>query len=240
MQENIKGKTVLITGASSGIGRAIAEAFADEGVKIALCALPKDHESLKSLAADLSSRAQGVITIPADLTCDEDLHSIVPEVRCKLGEVEILVNNAGAFMRSKVADTTLKEFDYYMRLNLRAPFFLSKQVIPAMIERGWGRIINIGSSSAYEGFAETSVYCTSKHGLLGFSRAMCEELRKMGIRVHIISPSDTDTPLYRKFYSVKDPLTLILPEEIAETVLFLTRYSGRGIICEMRISRMRK
>jgi NAD(P)-dependent dehydrogenase (short-subunit alcohol dehydrogenase family) len=240
MQENLEGKIVLITGASSGIGRAIAEAFADEGTKLALCALPAERENLESVAAVLSNRAQSVITIPADLTGDEDLQTVVHEVRRRLGEVEVLINNAGTFVRNKVADSTLEEFDYCMRLNLRAPFFLSKQVIPAMVEHGWGRIINIGSSSAYEGFGGTSIYCASKHGLLGFSRAMCEELREAGVRVHIISPSDTDTPQYRRFFSVKDPLMLIAPEEIAQMVIFLTRYSGRGIIHEVRVGRMRR
>lgn len=240
MRENLKGRTVLVTGASSGIGRAIAEAFADEGARIALCALPDDKDLLEQVAAGMAGRAEAVITIPADLTRDEDLQGVVPAVGGGLGDVDILVNNAGLFLRAEAAEASVEEFDRCVRLNLRAPFVLSKAVIPEMLARKWGRIINIGSSSAHQGFAGTSIYCASKHGLLGLSRSLHEELRTSGVRVHLVSPSDTDTPQYRRFFTIDDASKVIEPREIAEMVLFLAQCSGRGVVHEVRFGRMRK
>ena len=238
-ETDLKDKAVLVTGASSGIGRAMAEAFADQETKLALCALPADRDRLDQIALGMRGRAKEVITIAADLTLDDDLLEVVPQVRRRLGKVDILINNAGLFQRADVADAPLADFDRCMRLNLRAPFVLAKHVIPEMVERRWGRIINIASSSAYSGYAGTGVYCASKHGLLGLCRSMHEELRRFGIRVSVIAPSDTDTPGYRADFAVKDESTLIQPSELARTAVFLARSCGEGALAEVRVTRMR-
>jgi 3-oxoacyl-[acyl-carrier protein] reductase len=136
-----------------------------------------------------------------------------------------------------LSDSNLNDFDTTINLNVRAPFIFCKEFVEDMMKNKWGRIINIGSISAYTGSKETSLYCASKHALLGFSRALHDELKKYNIRTFFVSPSGTKTAM-GKLIKNQNFDTFINPMEIAEYVVFICSFDGEMISDEIKLNRM--
>mgnify|MGYP003624890373 CR=1 FL=1 len=169
----LAGKNVFITGASGGLGSQIALEFAKQGCNLYLTG--RQGEKLVELAKNLESQtSKSVFWESGDLECPQQLEYVISDAKRKLGEIDILVNCAGVFVVKELKATSNEDFDSTMNLNVRVPFVLCREFIGAMAKNKWGRIINIGSSSSYNGFKETSVYCASKHALLGLSRSLHE------------------------------------------------------------------
>jgi 3-oxoacyl-[acyl-carrier protein] reductase len=234
MNNVLKGKTAFITGASRGIGKAIVHALARKGMKVSICG--RSLERVEALAEDIKPHADAVTVNQVDLTNEEQLQQAIKKTRQELGSIELLVNCAGVFTRGDILDLSVEEWDSCIELNLRVPFLLCKEVIPDMITAGWGRIINIGSTSSYDGFAGSGAYCASKHALLGLSRTLYNELSSKNIRVHIVSPGTVDTEMIKDL-NVHNPATLISPDVVADMVALLASQSGRGILGEVKINR---
>jgi len=230
----LKDKVCAITGAGGGIGRALALGFAAKGARLILSS--RDAIALESTCAAVRESGHAdVRAIVSDLSRDADALSLAGHVG--RSSVDILVNNAGVFPTGPFLETGLADLDACLTVNLRAPFALSRAAAPHMVARKWGRIVNIGSSSAYMGVARSSLYCASKHALLGLSRALHAELRDQGVRVFCISPGSVKTRMGKDVQG-QDFETFIEPEEVARAVLFAVEEHGNLVCDEIRLNRM--
>jgi 3-oxoacyl-[acyl-carrier protein] reductase len=162
--------------------------------------------------------------------------SVVEHVSTALGEIGVLVNNAGVLIARPIEELTLEDWDATMATNLRGLFLMTRAVLPPMRARGHGDIVNVASLAARNGFAGGSAYVASKHAVLGFGRALMLELRKEGIRVITVCPGSVDTVLLRDQPMLKpDPARILQPEDVAETILHSLRLPERALVSEVDI-----
>jgi NAD(P)-dependent dehydrogenase (short-subunit alcohol dehydrogenase family) len=231
----LKGRRAVVTGASGGLGRAIALELACRGCQLLL--VGRNQARLDAVVNDVA-RAGGQAALQvADFTDEKAAERVAARAGETLGSVDILINCAGVFPVASLAETSIADFDACFVVNVRTPFLLMKHFAPAMAQRGWGRIVNVGSSSAYAGFPEASVYCASKHALLGLSRALYQELKKSGVRVFCLSPGSIQTEMGRK---VRGQLyeTFMRPDEVARYVTFVMSFDAGMISEEVRLNRL--
>ena len=233
----LRGKRMLVTGATGGIGREIARRFAS--VVGSLVLTGRNAQRLAETGAALagSDLPARVITHAADLGSDTDMSSLLDCVRREFGGIDVLVNCAGVFPVHALGEASVAEFDACFNVNVRAPFALCLALVPDMAARGWGRVVNIGSSSAYAGFKDTSVYCASKHALLGLSRSLHDEYKRQNVRVFCVSPGSVKTEMGRLVRNQTFE-TFLDPAEIAEFLLDLISHDGPMIAEEVRLNRI--
>ena len=223
----LKGKKALITGATGGLGRQICLSLAFAGCKIhATGTSAAKLDELEFLINSIDDACLG--TYQVDLTDEKSIKKTCSDL-----EVDILINCAGVFPIASLEKSTIEEFDKCMAINLRAPFLLTKLLISHMKNQGWGRVINVGSSSAYGGF----IYCTSKHGLLGLSRSLYNEYRESGVKVFSVSPGSIKTPMGKTIKN-QDYNTFMEPKEIADFITKIISYDGNMIPEETRLNRV--
>jgi NAD(P)-dependent dehydrogenase (short-subunit alcohol dehydrogenase family) len=205
----LNGKTAIVTGASRGIGLAIAKGLAREGVRLGLLSRSKPGIGGEFIACDFS-----------DL---DKVPEAVRQLTDRLGKVDFLINNAGTFLEKPVHEMQLDDWERVQRVNLTAPFLITREVLPQMIAHRSGRIINIASTASSQGYLHQSAYVASKHGLLGFARALAMEVKPHNIHVHTLCPGGVDTDLIKGTYLGKrlKGQPMIQPEDIAEVVIFL-------------------
>lgn len=189
----LENKVVIITGASSGLGRALAMAFARRGARVVLTA--RRRELLEDVYREIEPYAAAALVIQADLTDDEQLRRIVPETLETFGRIDVLLNNAGRNGGSLFQNTSPDRIDTHLALNLRAPMMLTHQVLPLMIAQGSGSIINIGSTTSRVAAPTFVSYGASKHGLAGFTDALRREIEGTGVRVMLALPGWVRTEL---------------------------------------------
>jgi short-subunit dehydrogenase len=187
------GKVALITGASRGIGKAIALRFAREGLNLILAA--RTRQDLLAVQNEVEEMGRQCFLIPTDLRSPEAIQNLVRRGLDVMGHIDILVNNAGMGFWAPVEELTLEQFDEMFEVNMRAVFLLTKAVLPQMKSNGYGHIINIASTSSRWTYPDGSLYCASKFAVLGFNEALAKELRPSGIRVTAICPGQVNTYL---------------------------------------------
>jgi NAD(P)-dependent dehydrogenase (short-subunit alcohol dehydrogenase family) len=231
----LQGRTAVITGASGGVGRAVALELAGLGCRLFLTG--RNGTRLSATRADVSALGPAAHDHVADLSDPSDVENLAIQAVKTMGQVDMLINSAGLFPVTSLQETAPEEFDQCFAVNVRAPFVLMRRLAPAMAERSWGRIVNIASSSAYAGFRNTSVYCASKHALLGLSRALYQELKGQGVRVYCLSPGSIQTEMGR---SVPGQVfeTFIRPDEIARYIAFMISFDAEMISEEVRLNRV--
>lgn len=185
----------VITGAGRGIGRAIALALVERGLDVAL--LGRTQDDLVAVAAEVLERAprRRALVLACDVSRDADVHHARDRVLAELGAPSVVVNNAGVVVRARVEDTSEHAWDHVMDVNLKGAFLVTRAFLPAMRDRGHGRVVNISSISATLGTARLSAYCASKWGLVGFTKALAEELRGSGLQAVSILPGSVDTSM---------------------------------------------
>ena len=176
-----------------------------------------------------------LIGIPCDFSIPEDIQNLCQSLENY--EIDILVNSAGVFPLKNLRQSTLEDYEDCFNINVKVPFLLSSLLGSKMCERGWGRIINIGSSSAYNGSEDTGLYCASKHALLGLTRSLYKEFKPHNVRVFSISPGSSQTPMGATDKR-QDFTTFITPEEVAKFTCYAAGFDGEGISEEIRINRM--
>ena len=238
MLASLKGKNVFLTGATGGIGRELAFQFARSGCNLFLTG--RERERLSDLADSiLSEDNQVTVSYQAgDLENSQDVFLLVDGVSRSLGDIDILVNCAGSFIVKSLFESSLDDFDKSFNVNVRAPFVFSREFAKSMSKAGWGRIINIGYSSSYSGFSNTSLYCSSKHALLGMSRAFYDELKDHNIKTFCFSPGSVKTEMGKKVKN-QDFSTFIDPVELAEYIVFTISFDSDMISEELRINRFK-
>jgi 3-oxoacyl-[acyl-carrier protein] reductase len=197
----LAGRTALITGGNTGIGRAVALAYADEGADVAIGWIEREPEA-HALAAAIEARGRRAMAIRADVTVEAEVRGLVEASRRHLGSIDILVSNAGIQRPQAITETTLADWERMMAVHLRGAFLCCREVAPLMMARRSGRIIVVTSQLAYIGRPRYTAYSAAKGGLLAFMRALAQELAPHGILVNSVSPGLIDTGF--------DPL----PEEV--------------------------
>jgi 3-oxoacyl-[acyl-carrier protein] reductase len=213
-----EGKVAVVTGAGRGIGKAISVSLAKAGCRVVLAA--RTREQIEAVQIEILSKGGDALAIPTDLAVDEDIKRLVEESQAKWGAVDILINNAGWGKRAPVVGASLTDWEQTFRLNLRAPMVLAKALLPKMIAKREGAVINIGSVSGKTGEANGAAYSASKFGLIGFTQSLYEEVREHGIKVAVILPGFVDTPLIPPNRQL-DRSKMIQADDIAQTVLFV-------------------
>jgi NADP-dependent 3-hydroxy acid dehydrogenase YdfG len=185
-ESGLQDQVVLITGASSGLGRASALALARAGADVAL--LARSERDLQAVAAEVEKLERRALVLPTDLSDETAVLSAVEQVISSFGRVDVLLNNAGTDVPGPVTDLSADDWDLVLNVNLRAPFLLAKAVFPTMQARGRGTIINVSSVAGKRGWANAAAYCASKFGLTGFTQALHAEGKEHGIRAVVIYP----------------------------------------------------
>jgi 3-oxoacyl-[acyl-carrier protein] reductase len=225
----LAGKVALVTGASRGIGLAIARRLAKMGARLSLCA--RDAKRLQAVAAELQRGGDTVLALAANVTQADEIASLVQRTEQSLGPVEILVNNAGIGYFGPTHEASEANWDAVLDTNLKSVFLLSRAVAPGMIQRRSGHIINIGSLAGKNAFPGGGIYCASKWGLLGLTECLAEDLRASGIRVSVICPGTVATDFSP--HAGKDPRKMLQPEDIAHTVEMILTQAPQSFISEV-------
>lgn len=237
----LEGLHAVVTGGGSGIGAAIAERLLEEGARVTL--MGRGADRLAARQAALSAR--GAVGVQV---CDVASEAGVIAAFAAAGPVDLLINNAGQVETAPTARTSLQTWRRLLDVNLTGTFLCSREVVPGMAERGFGRIINIASTASLKGYAYVAAYCAAKHGVLGLTRAMALELARKGVTVNAVCPGYTDTEIVaqavqtivaktgrtpeaarQELASVNPQGRLIDPAEVAATVAWLARRDASSI-----------
>ena len=230
--KSLAGKTALVTGASRGIGFAIARKLGRMGAKVGICA--READRLEEAAALLRTEEIEVDAVSADVTNAAEIAALVAKTEKSLGSIEILVNNAGIGYFGPVQEADEKNWDAVLDTNLKSVFLLTKAVAPGMIGRRSGHIINIASLAGKNAFKGGAIYCASKWGLMGLTESAAEDLREYGIRVSVICPGSVATE-FGSPASKKDPRKMLQPDDIAHAVEMLVTQAPQSFISEVLI-----
>ena len=212
----MKNKVCILTGAGGGIGSAIAERLFDIGFRLVL--LGRNEEKLKKVA-----KGRECLILPGDICDDNYIKETIEKTVEIYGGIDFVINNAGIAQSKPFEEITMQEYDEIMNTNARAPFLMCKTALPYLVKSDCGTIINIASVTAHKGYELQSVYAASKHALLGFSKALAKEYYNKGVRVHIISPGAVFTDMVKISRPDLTGVGMLLPEDIAETVLYLIK-----------------
>lgn len=228
----------VVTGGGSGIGAAVAAALSREGHRVTL--MGRNLHRLQAQAATMGNVAVQV--------CDVGDEASVLAAFGAVGPVDLLINNAGQVETAPLAKTTLEAWQRQLNVNLTGTFLCSRSVLPAMRERGFGRIVNVASTAGLKGYAYVAAYCAAKHGVVGLTRALALEVARSGITVNAVCPGYTETEIVASAIATIQSKTgrtaeearlelakanpqgrLITPEEVAASVVWLTRSEAGGI-----------
>ena len=241
MNENIlEKKNCLITGATGGLGKQIAIELAKKNCNLFLTSM---EENLEELKQELEKQNNKIVIKyqHSDLRKDEDVNNLIRKIRGEFTPIDILINCAGENHRRSLSESTLDEFDSCMNLNVRAPFILCKEFSKDMMEKKWGRIVNIASSSAHNGFKNAAIYCSSKHALLGLSRTLFVELKDSNVRTFCVAPGSMKTRMAKEdegLLAEHDYNTFMEPSEVAEFITKLISYDNEMISQEISLNRL--
>jgi len=232
----LSGEVALVTGASRGIGRAIALRLAALGASIAICG--RDVRALASAESEIKKSGALLYAQIADVTRSADVTSLVAKTQNALGPISILVNNAGIGLFGPAHEKTEADWDRVLDSNLKSVFLVSREVVPSMIRRRKGDIINISSLAGRNAFAGGALYCASKWGLQGLSACMAEDLREFGIRVGVVCPGSVATDFSGR--GPKDPTKVLLPEDVAHAVAMILTQGPQSFLSEVQLRPLRK
>lgn len=229
-------KAVVVTGASRGIGRAIALRLGRMGASVAICARKRDD--IERTAASFQEEGIRVLPVVADVTVAGDVERLIERTSAEFGEIEVLVNNAGIGLFGSFYERSESDWDAVVNTNLKAAFLASRAVAARMIRSGRGHIINISSLASKSAFPGGALYCASKWGLMGLTACMAEDLRAHGIRVSVICPGSVNTGFSP--HSGRASATLLEPEDVAHAVATLLTQSPQSFISEIDLRPLKK
>lgn len=216
----LSGAAAIVTGASRGLGRAVALRYVTEGARVAICSrTPQDIE----LVAKEIRRAHGeVLAVKADVSQERDVDRLVSLTLKAFGRIDVLVNNAGVLApKVPIHDMKVMDWDTTIAVNLRGPFLCIRAVLPGMLERRAGSIINVSSGAGQRPAPRWGPYAVSKFGLEGLNALVAEEARAAGVRVNAVNPGGTRTAMRAQAYPQEDPMRLPQPEQLTGLFVYL-------------------
>jgi NADP-dependent 3-hydroxy acid dehydrogenase YdfG len=217
---SLAGRTALVTGASRGIGRCVTEVLAEAGARV--WCLARSATDLRALAAEIGGEP-----LVVDLTDDAATWDALDSMMDRLGgPPDIVVNSAGVFGIATSATETVAAFDLAVAVNLRGPFLVNRVLLPAMLARKSGLIVNVGSVAGRKAYRGNGAYSATKYGLRGYHEVLLEELRGTGVRATLLEPASTDTPIWDALDPDSNPrlpkrADMLRPDDVAQAVLFL-------------------
>lgn len=228
---SLKGKTALVTGASKGIGKAIALAFGEAGANVV--ATGRNQGEITDVTATISARGSNALGVTADLGVESEIDLLVDAAKQEFGGVDILVNNAGIIQeRIPIAELDSQLWRDILNVNLTGAFLTTQKLLPGMIERKSGKIINISSIGGRKGGFGRGAYRVTKAGLISFTETLAAEVYEHGIMVNAICPAGTDTEGFRQVFKTagrSENPKLMEPKEIADVALFLASDASSAI-----------
>ena len=230
MSDALEGRVAIVTGASRGIGRALADALAEAGMDVALFA--RSEEALEETAAAVEAAGGRALAYPIDLSTPAAMVPALATVRKVLGRIDVVVNNAGVYgTRGPAQDAELAMWDTVLDVNLRAMMHLTRHALDDIVRSPAGAVVNIASIAGKMTMGNGAAYTTSKHGVVGFSGALFEDLRERGVKVCAICPGFVNTDMVGS--RGLDAAKMIQPEDIARTVLFVLNFPTTGCPTEI-------
>ena len=222
-------KTVVITGASIGLGKALTIAFAKQGYNLAICARGEERlMEVKRIAEELGS---DVLAVKADVTNQRDIETFISMTESRFGHIDVLINNAAVLGPSPMPlllDYSDDDFMNVLRANTLSPFMVMKRVLPGMLQRNEGTIINVTSEAGQTGYAGWGAYGISKFALEGLTETWADELSDTGIRINMIDPGSMNTDMYALAVPDNEE-KLAKPEEVVDAFLYLASDVSRNI-----------
>jgi NAD(P)-dependent dehydrogenase (short-subunit alcohol dehydrogenase family) len=228
---DLSEQVTLVTGAGSGLGAATARLRAEHGARVVLADM--DKEATGEVATQFGGRP-----LYMDLTDPGSIEGGVADVLGTEGRVDVLINAAGLDFIRSVSELTLAEWDNVVNVNLRAPWLLAKAVIPHMMERGSGQILNVASTAAKKGWENAAAYAASKHGLLGLTQVLHSEGRSRGVRAMAVVPGGMRTNFFKALDPPPPPENLQPPETVARSILFMISQPLDSVIHELIVTPM--
>lgn len=231
-------KVTLVTGGSQGLGAAICETLAEAGASVIIADIKLDQA--EQVARGLQERGLDVIALPLDITNDQQLETTVQKIVDQYGRIDVLVNNAGTDVTLPIEELSIADIDRVLNVNLRAPFLLSKLVLPIMKHHGQGHIVNIASTAAKRTWPNATAYHTSKWGLMGFSHALHVEARPHKVKVTAVVAGGMRTPFILDRFPDTPLDKLQDPKHVAETVRFILMQPEETVIPEVMVLPMQE
>ncbi|MET3112877.1 3-oxoacyl-[acyl-carrier protein] reductase [Pedobacter sp. CG_S7] len=229
--ESLQGKNALITGAGKGIGRALAIALAQEGVNVGLVA--RTAADLQIVAEELKAYQVKTVVATADVADIAAVNAAVAKVKAELGSIDILINNAGISSFGSFMELEPARWEQIVKVNLFGPYYVTRAVLPAMIESKMGDIVNISSTAGKSGNALTSAYSASKFALIGMSESLMQEVRKHNIRVTTLTPSTVATDMAKDLKLTDgNPDRVMQAEDFAELIVSQLKLNRRVFVKE--------
>ncbi|MBM6998211.1 putative oxidoreductase [compost metagenome] len=227
MAQSLQGKVAIITGAARGIGKATAVALAKEGVNVGLIA--RTESTLKEVAAELQGLGVKVAYAAADIASKEQVEQAVETLKNELGPADILINNAGIATFGTVLEMDPAEWKGIIDTNVLGTYYVTRAVLPQLVEKNSGDIINISSTNGLNGAATSSAYSASKFAVIGFTESLAQEVRRNNIRVSALTPSTVATDLALELNLIKDnnDSKFVQPEDLAEFIVSQLKLSQR-------------
>jgi len=238
MPQNLAGLTAIVTGAGGGIGHATAVKLATEGVNVVLFG-GHNLDKLDATRQEVEKHSQCLV-LPGDLAETAAYPTMLSQVEKTFGGLDILINNAGLALNEPFAEISEETYDRIMTINVRVPFFLTQKCLPLLRKSARASIINIASVVSHAGYPRQSVYVASKHALLGFTKSLAAECYQDNIRVHAISPGGVYTDMVKISRPDLTPDGMILPEDIADLVLFFLANRSNAVVDEILVHRVNK
>jgi NAD(P)-dependent dehydrogenase (short-subunit alcohol dehydrogenase family) len=229
--KSMKQPVILITGASQGIGAAIAKVFANELLGCRLALVARSEKNLRSTAKACLKLGANAEIFPGDVSVEADVEAIARAVGSHFGTVDVLINNAGVFRAAPFAETSVKDFDELIAANLRSVFLMSRAFVPAMAKRGRGDVFNMSSIAGLGAYPNSAAYCAAKFGVTGLSKVLREELREKGVRVCCVHPGATWSPSWSS--SGVKAERIMPPEDVARAFFDVYRLGRRTVVEEI-------
>jgi len=229
-QIDLSGRVAVVTGSSRGLGRAIATALADAGADV--CVTSRKRESLEEVCREIENKGRDVLGVELDVRKKESIEAMAVQVIEHFGRADILVNNAGTNVRKPALEMTWDDWDTVLDTNLRSVFFCSQALVPSMIKRKWGRVINIGSATSIMGFPNISPYCASRGAIVQLTKSLAVEWGPRGVNVNVLGPGWFRTEQTRVLWENDEWMSLMkqripnghiaAPEELGAAAVFLS------------------
>jgi 3-oxoacyl-[acyl-carrier protein] reductase len=228
--QSLKGKNALVTGGSRGLGKAVAIALANEGVNVAITG--RNISQLETTVTELKSLGVNAIFGAFNVSEKEEVKQGIATLISTFGTFDILINNAGIAAFGGFLEMEEEEWENIVKTNLFGPYYVSRAVVPGMVEKNVGDIINVSSTAGLKGNAVTSAYSASKAGLIGLSESLMFELRKKNIRVTTLTPSTIASDMSKDVLKITDgnPDKVLQPEDFAELIVDILKFNKRAML----------